>query len=221
MRYRIAPSLLAADFGHLAAAVAAVEDVADLLHLDVMDGHFVPNLSFGMPVIEALRPRTGLPFDCHIMTSNPHVHLGALAAAGVNRVSVHIEAAPDPRPAAAAAAVHGLGFGVVLSPETPWEAAEPYAELCDMIVVMAVRPGHGGQSFRHDVLPKIEVARKWLDSHGLAADIEIDGGVTVATAPLARDAGASVFVAGTAVFGAPDPAAAVEEIRAVIESSHG
>ncbi len=220
MPYRIAPSLLAADFACLGAAVESVETRADFLHLDVMDGHFVPNISFGMPVIAALRPRSRLRFDCHVMTTNPHAYLAELAEAGVDRVSVHIEAAPDPRPAAAAAAANGLGFGIVVSPDTPWEQAEPFAELCDMIVIMSVRPGHGGQVFMSEVLPKLETARKWLDSQGIDADIEIDGGVTVVTAPRARDAGATVFVAGTSVFGAPDPAVAIEELRDVIEGRH-
>lgn len=220
MPYQIAPSLLAADFACLGAAVEAVETGADFLHLDVMDGHFVPNISFGMPVIAALRPRSRLTFDCHIMTTNPDTYLSELAEAGIDRVSVHIEAAPDPRPAAAAAAANGLGFGIVVAPETPWERAEPFAELCDMIVIMSVRPGHGGQAFMGEVLPKLETARKWLDSHGIDADIEIDGGVTVSTAPRARDAGATVFVAGASVFGAPDPAVAIEELRDVIEGRH-
>jgi ribulose-phosphate 3-epimerase len=217
VEYKIAPSLLAADFARLAEAVALVEPHVDLLHLDVMDGHFVPNISFGMPVIERLRPVTRLLFDCHVMTTNPDAYLEELAAAGVDLVTMHIEAAPDPTDAAALARKAGMQFGLVLSPPTPWEAVEPFVELCDLVLIMSVHPGFGGQAFMPEVLPKVETARKWVDSHGLATDIEIDGGITPSTLPAARDAGANVFVAGTAVFGAPDPVAAVAELRRVID----
>jgi ribulose-phosphate 3-epimerase len=143
------------------------------------------------------------------------------AELGVDMVSIHVEAVTDPTRAAAKARELGLGFGAVVSPPTPWEALEPFAELCDMVVIMSVHPGFGGQSFMSEVMPKVERARKWVDSHGLPTDIQIDGGITLRTAPAARDAGANVFVAGTAVFGGGDPAAAVEQLRSVIEGTNG
>lgn len=213
---KIAPSLLAADFSRLASEIATVEDVADLLHLDVMDGHFVPNLTFGMPVVAALRPHSRLRFDCHLMTTNPVDHLEGFAEAGADLVTIHLEAVPDPRPAFDRAADYGLSLGVVVSPPTPWEAVEPYVEQAAMVVVMSVHPGFGGQSFMPEVLPKVEALRKTVDSLGLATDIQIDGGIGVDTIRSARDAGANVFVAGTAVFGADDRRGAIEALRAVI-----
>lgn len=215
--YKIAPSLLAANFSRLGEAVASVADRADYLHLDLMDGHFVPNLTFGPPIIRDIRSLAGLPFDCHIMTTNPDALFPELAEAGADMVTIHLEAMSDPTGAAARAKDLGLRFGLVVSPPTPWEAMEPFIELCDMVVIMSVHPGFGGQSFIAEVLPKVEMARKWVDSHGSTTDIEIDGGITVETARLARDAGANVFVAGTAVFGNPDPAHAIDELRRVIE----
>jgi ribulose-phosphate 3-epimerase len=216
-QYLIAPSLLAADFAHLAGSLSSVAGDADLIHLDVMDGHFVPNLSFGPPVIAALRPHSSLPFDCHLMTTNPESYLAEFTAAGADLVTIHIEAVPDPTEAAKAAAGLGLRFGLALSPPTPLAAVEPHLELCDLILVMSVQPGFGGQEFDSRVLPKVEAARNWIESHGLDTDIQIDGGISTSTAPAARDAGANVFVAGTAVFGAPDPAEAIRDLRRTIE----
>ena len=217
MPVKIAPSLLAADLAHLADAVAQVEAHVDLLHVDVMDGHFVPNLTFGMPVIESLRATTDLYFDCHLMVSNPISLFEPLKSAGANLVTVHIEVHPDPTKAAAAASKAGLDFGLVLSPATPFEAVVPYVELCDLLLVMSVNPGFGGQAFIPEVLPKVEAARKFVDSEGLRADIEIDGGINPGNAPLACAAGADVIVAGTAIFGDPDPVAAVERLRAAAD----
>lgn len=219
MRYKLAPSLLAADFGRLAEEIASVEAGSDLLHLDIMDGHFVPNVSFGMPVIASIRKSSALVFDCHLMTSNPTAYLPQLAEAGADLITLHIEAVPDPTAAAAAARGLGLGFGLVISPPTPWAAIEPYAEMSDMLLVMSVNPGFGGQAFMPEILHKVESARKWVDSHGVDTDIQIDGGITAETAPLARDAGANVFVAGSAVFRAADPALALEELRRTIEGA--
>jgi ribulose-phosphate 3-epimerase len=215
--FKIAPSLLAADFGRLGDEVASVEHQADLLHLDVMDGHFVPNISFGLPVLASLRPVTALTFDCHIMTTNPTAYLEDFASAGADLVTMHLEAVPDPTTAVKAARELGLGFGVVISPPTPWEAMEPFVELCDMVVIMSVHPGFGGQSFMPEVLGKVESARKLIDSQGLETDIQIDGGITLQTIASARDAGANVFVAGTSVFGSADPGAAVIELRKALE----
>jgi ribulose-phosphate 3-epimerase len=219
LRYmvKIAPSLLAADFARLADDVGRIEDHVEMLHVDVMDGHFVPNLSLGMPVIRSLRAITDLPFDCHLMVTNPTSLLGPIAEAGATLVTVHLEVHPDPVRVAAEARSAGLEFGIVVNPSTPYVAAEPYLELCDMFVVMSVVPGFGGQTFMPEVLSKVEAARKFLDFHGLGADIEVDGGITPATAPQAVGAGADVLVAGTAVFRDPDPVAAVQRLRTATE----
>ncbi len=214
---KIAPSLLAADFADLAAEVARIEQHVDMLHLDIMDGHFVPNISFGMPVIESLRPHTDLLFDCHLMTTNPDVYFEDLRAAGGDLAMIHIEAMTDPTDAAAAARAAGLGFGLVVNPPTPIEAIEPFVELTDMVLIMSVHPGFGGQSFIPDVLGKVETARKWVDRGNLPVDIQIDGGINPDTARLAASAGANVFVAGTAIFRADDPVAAVARLRAAID----
>lgn len=216
-RYQFAPSLLAADFAHLASQLAAIETEADLLHLDVMDGHFVPNISFGLPVIASLRPHSKLTFDCHLMTTNPDAYLPELASAGVDLVTMHIEAVPDPTDAAKAAVSHGLRFGLVISPQTPFEAVSPFMEIADMLLIMSVQPGFGGQEFMPEVLGKIEAARNWIESHDLLTDIEVDGGIGAESIAAARDAGANVFVAGTAVFGTSDPAKAIRELRRIVE----
>ena len=216
---KIAPSLLAADFARLADEIATIEDHADLLHLDVMDGHFVPNLTFGAPVISKLRSVTTLPFDCHIMVNNPETLAEPLAEAGADIVTVHLEAVPDPSAISRRIRDLGMGFGAVISPPTPWEALAPWVDHCDMLVVMSVHPGFGGQSFIPEVLPKVESLRKQVDSMGLSTDIQIDGGITPETVTSARDAGVNVFVAGTSVFGRSDRPAAIQELRTAIGGS--
>lgn len=217
MSNKIAPSILAADLANLADDVARVAPHVDFLHVDVMDGHYVPNLTFGMPVIAALRATTDLAFDCHLMVTNPVALFEPLQAAGATLVTVHIEVHPDPRRAATAARAAGLGFGLVLNPATPFGAVAPFLELCDLLLVMSVEPGFGGQAFIPEVLPKIEAARILVDSAGFHADIEVDGGITPQTARLARDAGANVFVAGTAIFGSDDPVAAIGRLRSAVD----
>lgn len=214
---RIFPSLLAADFAHLAEEVSRVEPYVDGLHLDLMDGHFVPNLTFGMPVLESLRATTELFFDAHLMMTNPDAYFEDLARVGVDMVTVHIEVYPDPEPVAEKARAAGLAFGLTLNPPTPFEAIEPFLGLCDNILVMSVYPGFGGQSFIPEVLTKVEQAREIVDSDGLTADIQIDGGINPETAKMSRAAGADVFVAGTSILRAPDPAAAARELRQAIE----
>jgi ribulose-phosphate 3-epimerase len=214
---KLAPSLLAADFARLGEQVQKVEPMVDWLHLDVMDGHFVPNISFGIPVIAGLRPVTDLYFDCHLMTTNPGAYLPELAEAGANLVTMHIEAVPDPTPLAELARAQGLDFGLVCNPATPFAAVGPFLEVSDVLLVMSVEPGFGGQSFIPETLSKVEAAREWVEERGLPTDIQIDGGITTRNARMAHDAGANVFVAGTAIFGADDPSAAAAELRRTIE----
>lgn len=214
---RIAPSILAADFADLASEIRRITDHVDLLHVDVMDGHFVPNISLGPPVISSLRKVTDLYLDCHLMITDPLTYLEPLKEAGADGVTVHIEAVPDPGPVAAEAERLELDLGLVINPPTPVSSIEPFLDLTSMVVVMSVHPGFGGQGFIADVLPKIEHLREMIDSRALATDIEVDGGVDLRTAGPARDAGADVFVAGTSVFRAADPVAAVTEMRQILD----
>ena len=210
----IAPSLLAADFARLADEVAAVESAgADWLHLDVMDGHFVPNISFGPVVVRALRPLTGLPFDVHLMIAPVDLYLEAFAEAGADHILIHAEAGPHTHRSLQAIAGLGRKAGLVLNPATPALHAAPVLDMVDIILVMSVNPGFGGQKFLHGQLAKIAELRRMIDASGRDIRLEVDGGVDAHTAPACIAAGADTFVAGTAVFATPDYAAAIAAIR--------
>lgn len=211
---RIAPSILAADFAHLADDVSAVRRETDILHVDVMDGHFVPNISLGPPVIQSLRAATDAYLDCHLMITDPLSYLESLATAGADGVTVHIEAVPNPQPVIKEAKALGLDVGLVVNPPTPVESVLPFIEQTSMIVVMSVHPGFGGQTFMDSVVPKIVQLRESIDSAALLTDIQVDGGIGSHNARVVAEAGATVLVAGTSVFGSDDPAAAVREILA-------
>jgi ribulose-phosphate 3-epimerase len=212
MSRKIAPSILAADFAHLADDVATVTPECDLLHVDVMDGHFVPNISIGPAVVSSLRPVTDLYLDCHLMIERPGDFLDEFAKAGADSCTVHVELG-DPRPLFDRMRAHGMRVGLVLNPDTPLDAVVPYLEEIDILLFMSVHPGFGGQAFIPEVLDKLRVARELVDERELAVELEIDGGINVETAPLAAAAGADILVAGSAVFGAKDPAAAARAIR--------
>jgi ribulose-phosphate 3-epimerase len=200
---RIAPSILSADFGRLALDVEAAErGGADWLHVDVMDGRFVPNLTLGPPIVRAVRAATRLPVDVHLMIVEPERYLEDFVAAGADLVSVHLEASPHLQRTLRAIRALGAKAGVVLNPHTPEDTLRYVLEEVDLILIMSVNPGFGGQSFLPQVLPKLSWLREELARRGLSATLEIDGGITHETARAARDAGAEVMVAGSAVFGA-------------------
>jgi ribulose-phosphate 3-epimerase len=211
---QIAPSLLAADFSALADAAASVP-AADWLHVDVMDNHFVPNLTIGLPVVESLSRAASQPLDCHLMIEDPDRWAPAFVEAGAGSVTFHAEAVRAPvrlaRELRAASARAGLG----LRPATPIEQFEDLLPELDMVLVMTVEPGFGGQEFLDVCLPKIRRARALLDRHGGDVWLQVDGGVSAATIERCAEAGADVFVAGSAVFGADDPGAAVEHLRKI------
>jgi ribulose-phosphate 3-epimerase len=211
---RIAPSILASDFGKLAAEVEAVERAgADWIHVDVMDGHFVPNLTIGPPVVKALRRATELPLDVHLMIEAPERSLADYAAAGADRIGVHVETCPHLHRTLQQIRALGKKACVVLNPATPALAIEPALGDVDQVLVMSVNPGFGGQSFIDAVLPKLAQIRRWIDERDLAVELEVDGGITPDTIERAARAGANVFVAGTAVFGEADYAAAIADLR--------
>jgi ribulose-phosphate 3-epimerase len=210
---KLAPSILSADFARLGEEVDQIRDVAQLLHVDVMDGHFVPNLTIGPPVVESLRKHTDLFLDCHLMVDNPGVLLADFADAGADRCIVHVELG-DPRPLFDALRARHVGVGLVLNPPTPVDTVMPYLDQIDLLLVMSVNPGWGGQSFIPEVLDKVAIARKEIDARGLPCEIEIDGGINVETAGAAAASGVDILVAGSAVFRAPDPAAAGRAILA-------
>jgi len=218
---RLAPSVLNADLAQLADQVRLVEDAADWIHLDLMDGHFVPNLTFGPPVVAALRPYTARYLDCHLMVADPVALLPALAEAGAGGVTMHVEALDDPAGALRAAAGHGMDVGLAVKPGTPLDAVLPHLDRIDLVLPMTVEPGFGGQAFDAGVLPKIAAARRAVQASGRPVAVQVDGGVNADTLPRCLQAGADVFVVGTAIFGAEDPAAAAKAFRALLEGEAG
>ena len=213
-RVTIAPSLLAADFARLREEVAAVEAAgADWLHFDIMDGHFVPNISFGPLVLNALRRHTQLPFDVHLMIAPVDPFIQAFVEAGANHVMLHPEAGPHLHRSLQHIRAHGLKSGVVLNPATPIDAVAWVLDLVDIILVMSVNPGFGGQQFLPSQLPKIAALRRMIDAADHPIALSVDGGIVPATAAQAVGAGADTLVAGTAVFAAPDYKTAIAALR--------
>jgi ribulose-phosphate 3-epimerase len=215
-RIKIAPSVLAADFADLAGELRRIEEAgADWVHLDVMDGHFVPNITFGPPVIAKLRSRSNLPFDAHLMIEHPERYVGDFAKAGCDLISVHAEACTHLHRVLGQIREAGVKSGVVLNPHTPVNVIENVLDLVDMVLIMSVNPGFGGQKFIHGAVGKIARVKEMLTAAGRAdqVEIQVDGGVDPITAPLCTGAGATCLVAGTAVFGKSDYAAAISELR--------
>ncbi len=209
---QICPSILSADFANLEAELVAVRN-ADWAHVDVMDNHFVPNLTLGLPVVEALLKVSPIPIDCHLMIEDPDRWAPAYAEAGIQSVTFHVEAADDPRALARTLRAAGARAGMALKPRTPWQPYEDLLPELDMVLVMTVEPGFGGQSFLADQLPKVRAVRESVRRHGGQIWVQVDGGVSGRTIEQCAEAGADVFVAGSAVYGAQDAAHAVDELR--------
>ncbi len=218
-RVVIAPSILSADFGRLAEEVAAIESAgADWVHVDVMDGRFVPNITIGPIIVEAVKRATKLPLDVHLMIVEPETYIDAFARAGATTIGVHVETCPHLHRTLAQIREAGARACAVLNPSTPAQAVEPVLGDLDQVLVMTVNPGFGGQSFIHSMLPKIQQLRSWIDARGLAVTLEVDGGVKPGIIGPATRAGATAFVAGTAVFGAKDYRAAIAALRREAEA---
>ncbi len=214
---KIAPSILSADFANLERDIRAIQaNGGDWVHVDVMDGHFVPNITIGIPVVKALRPVTDLPLDVHLMISRPIRYVEEFVKAGADWLTVHIESDTQENTLACLDKIRALGCkaAISLKPGTPAEAALPYLDKCDMILVMTVEPGFGGQKFMEDMMPKLKKLRQLLDAVNPACILEVDGGVDLSTCAICKENGAEVLVAGSAYFKAQDKPAFVKHVQA-------
>ncbi|MDQ2658861.1 MAG: ribulose-phosphate 3-epimerase [Verrucomicrobiota bacterium] len=212
----IAPSILAADFSQLAQEIRRVEAAgADWLHLDIMDGHFVDNISFGPAIVKTVRGLTSLPLDVHLMIEHPNHYAPRFLEAGANSITVHVESEAKHDVAATLRSIRAAGCraGLTLNPATAFSLLEDHLSLVDLVLIMTVHPGFGGQAFRPEMMEKVRAARAWRETHSATFEIEVDGGVTAETAPLCRESGANVLVAGTSVFRAKDYATAIAGLR--------
>jgi len=211
---KIAPSILAANFSKLAEEVKEVEQAgAELIHIDVMDGHFVPNITMGPIVVEALRPVTKLPLDVHLMIEKPDMYIESFAKAGADYITVHVEACPHLHRTIQLIRSFGVKPGVVLNPHTPIESIQHVLEDIDMVLFMTVNPGFGGQKFIHSVVPKVQQLSELIKKRGLDIEIEIDGGINAETIVACAEAGATIFVAGSAIYNQKDRKKALQEIK--------
>ncbi len=217
MRIKIAPSILSARFDRLGEQVKeAAEAGADLLHIDVMDGHFVPNLTMGPAIVSSIRALTKVPFDAHLMVTHPQHFITSFADVGVDDLTVHMESDHDVRKTIRAIRDAGVKPGLVLNPATPFDRAIPFLQEVDLLLVMTVQPGFAGQAFRSDVVPKIREARAYLDKERLKAELQVDGGIKIDTATIVAEAGADILVSGSGIF--PDHVAAnLKKLREVAE----
>jgi ribulose-phosphate 3-epimerase len=214
---KVAPSILSADFVNLERDIRALGPAgADYVHVDVMDGLFVPNLTIGLPVVKAISRISPLPLDVHLMIDRPLRYAERFCEAGADVLTLHVEADTPEHTREALETIRACGkkAGLSLKPGTPAEAALPYLELCDLILVMTVEPGFGGQKFMADMMPKLKTLRRWLDEKNPGCELEVDGGVNAETARICRENGANVLVAGSAWFKAPDPAAFAAAVKA-------
>ncbi|BAQ10472.1 ribulose-phosphate 3-epimerase [Bacillus sp. OxB-1] len=217
---KIAPSILSADFSKLAEEVKEVEAAgAELIHIDVMDGHFVPNITMGPIVVEALRPVTKLPLDVHLMIENPDAYIEAFADAGADYITVHVEACRHLHRTLQLIRSKGVKSGVVLNPHTPVETILHVLDEVDMVLFMTVNPGFGGQKFIHSVIPKVKQLADIIKERELSIEIEIDGGINEETIIPCVEAGATIFVAGSAIYNAPDRAEALQKIKSAGEGA--